>query len=511
MSIRPGGPSKADLSGTYSRAGVLPNRLVVTGDSITAANSDNVNKVQADSWATHLGLNSSGALQLVANAGHGGYTSAQLLALFSTEVAALAPTLVGISVGRNDPLDGSNLPTATATNVKAMVAQAKAAGAAVFLTTVPPTGTAALGTPAAPTLATATTGGTLAAGTYSYRIAATNLAGTTLASVAATIVVPGGTSTNTVTITAPMVAGATGYKFYGRVGGSELLIGTQTASGSSHVSQRAFTDTGSVTPSGAVPGSDTTAVAIAGGVRLQTAAINAWTKRYAALNSIPLVDFYGLLVDPVTGMYQTGFTRDGTHPTPTQQAAMGLLAWNTLKAMVSPVVPLVAQDSTDPMNIASNACFSTGTASLPSGWNSYSGAATGFTDVLGAKAGFAGQAYQAGRSVADDRSHDGPAYATGFSAGDRILLACRVQTESSAAGGLQATYTLRGFGSNIDIAKLILSACDVGPGTWVEEFVVPASTTGLGLRAPYLARGTGVASLGQVTLINLTTGSLITA
>jgi hypothetical protein len=102
------------------------------------------------------------------------------------------------------------------------------------------------------TFTTATTGGTLAPGTYAYRVTATTANGETLPSTESTIVVPSGTSTNTVTVTWAVITGATGYKVYGRTSGSELRLAT--ISGGSTVS---YTDTGSGTPSGAMPTLDT--------------------------------------------------------------------------------------------------------------------------------------------------------------------------------------------------------------------------------------------------------------
>ena len=90
-----------------------------------------------------------------------------------------------------------------------------------------------------------TTGGSLVAGDYSYRVTAFNANGETLASVAAAVTVPSGTATNMVALSWDAVTGATGYKIYGRTAGAELLIGTAT--------DVAFTDTGSVTPTGALP------------------------------------------------------------------------------------------------------------------------------------------------------------------------------------------------------------------------------------------------------------------
>lgn len=100
-------------------------------------------------------------------------------------------------------------------------------------------------------IATATTGGTLAAATYSYRVSAVIAGIETTASTAKTQVTTG--STSTVTLDWTVAAGkqpwinATSFKIYGRSGGSELLMGTVT------MPTMTFVDTGSVTPSGALP------------------------------------------------------------------------------------------------------------------------------------------------------------------------------------------------------------------------------------------------------------------
>lgn len=109
--------------------------------------------------------------------------------------------------------------------------------------------TALLATPVNAAFSTATTGGTLAAGTYSYRVAAKNSFGRTLASTATTQATTGATST--VTVNWGAVTGATGYDVFGRVGGSELLIASVGA-------VTTYTDDGSVTPAGALPASNTT-------------------------------------------------------------------------------------------------------------------------------------------------------------------------------------------------------------------------------------------------------------
>ena len=112
---------------------------------------------------------------------------------------------------------------------------------------------AALATPVNAAFATAGTGGTLAAATYYYRVSATDSAGTeTLASAETSIVTTGATSTATVNWGA--VTGAAGYKVYGRTTGAELLIATVGA-------VTTYTDTGAITPSGALPTANNTGIA----------------------------------------------------------------------------------------------------------------------------------------------------------------------------------------------------------------------------------------------------------
>lgn len=99
---------------------------------------------------------------------------------------------------------------------------------------------------------TATTGGTLAdATTFFYRVSALNSAGETLASTETSIATGSGGNLNTVTVKWGFVTGATGYNVYGRTTGAELKIAT-------NVQDNQFIDTGAVTPSGALPGADTT-------------------------------------------------------------------------------------------------------------------------------------------------------------------------------------------------------------------------------------------------------------
>lgn len=97
--------------------------------------------------------------------------------------------------------------------------------------------------------------GTLGAGTYYYRVTATDIfGGETLASTETSLVlsVTGGVNVNWTKVT-----GATGYKVYGRATGAELLIATVG-------DVATYLDSGSVTPSGALPLKNTTCMLVEG-------------------------------------------------------------------------------------------------------------------------------------------------------------------------------------------------------------------------------------------------------
>lgn len=139
---------------------------------------------------------------------------------------------------------------------------------------------AVLASPSGVTATGSTTGGSLAAGTYSYRVSARNADGETLASTAVTATIAT-TTTGSVALswTAPTVPAGTdpvtGYRVYGRIGGSEGLL--------AEVTTTSYTDTGAATVGAAPPTANTTggvpgdhpghvtvAVAGAGGTALAT-------------------------------------------------------------------------------------------------------------------------------------------------------------------------------------------------------------------------------------------------
>ncbi|MHB0992630.1 MAG: hypothetical protein ACYC0M_15335 [Burkholderiales bacterium] len=132
-----------------------------------------------------------------------------------------------------------------------------------------------VGAPTGTSVSTATTGGTLAAATYGYRVSAVYPWGESAASLEMTVATTGTTSENTIHWTLP--AQATAAKIYGRTSGAELLITTVLAGTTSYV------DTGSVTPSGALP---------TGTITLPDAQVNAQIlSLQGALSANTVLDF----------------------------------------------------------------------------------------------------------------------------------------------------------------------------------------------------------------------------
>lgn len=96
--------------------------------------------------------------------------------------------------------------------------------------------------PAAPVVTVTASGGTLGAATYYYKVTAISANGETVASTPTTLVVASGT-TNTLNVSWTAVAGARGYRLYGRINSGALgLIATLGATVIS------YADTGAVTP-----------------------------------------------------------------------------------------------------------------------------------------------------------------------------------------------------------------------------------------------------------------------
>jgi lysophospholipase L1-like esterase len=488
-----------------------PLRVVALGDSITYAN-ENVSSYPyiGLSWARLACLKSQGAFSFVRNAGVSGNTTAQMLARFDTDVAPYPHDVLALLGGTNDAW-AFQVPLATfAANIKAIADKEKARGGITLIGTVPPQGMLAVGTPAAPTLTARSTGGTLGAATYSYRIAAVNSAGTSLASSAATVVVGSGT-TNSIVIAPPYVPGATSYKIYGRTGGSELLIATITGGAWMEPANARYIDTGSVTPSGAVPGSDTTAVAYDATTQNLIASYNDWLRAWAPTRrDVILFKSHSALADMATNVYAQGYSFDGIHPSPSGTSALATAAYTSLAGLATPRADRLIKTQVDATNLFGNALLQT---SIASSFTISNGDPTnpGVARSAVTRSGFAGNCMLFTVPFIDTSSPQSysSTVSTGFSPGDQLLWGFRLETANQQAGGMLFRFTLETNPGAAVFAEMRIGGIDLGP-TPVEQIVtVPTGATGIRMHLACFW-GTGDIYLGEFTIKNLTTGQILT-
>ena len=479
--------------------------LVVIGDSITAWNFTDPNQnVHSDSWATNMTFALGGKLRLLRNGGIGGNTTAQMLARFDSDVMAYLPNggWVGIAGGTNDP-DGV---TDTYPNVEAMINRALLGKCKVFLCSNITNGCPALVAPTV-TATAAITGGTLAVGLYSYRVAALNDVGTTLASTAATATVASGT-TGSVVISWPHTQGAISYKIYGRTGGSELLIATNTLT----TAGCRYVDTGSVTPSGALPGANTTASARNGTAHTKHGRVRNSLMRLARKYGLPLVDFHAINADPATGqggIFLAGASIDATHPTNKQQRLMGIAASTALSPYLAPINFIWPLDNGNPSGMTANALLQNNDGSKPTSWT------VGFgTSTMATVAGISGSSIQL--SSADNTTHYvySPEYSA-FAAGDRLAFFGKLSvTGADAAYGRAAVAAkFQQVVAPRFIGKIDINADTNGVAPFYFEVVVPVGGISLIIevalsQAGSAAGGTVTLSAGQFDVVNLTTMGL---
>lgn len=172
----------------------------------------------------------------------------------------------------------------------------------------PPTGLAAVPTGSGSTM-------------YGYRVSAVNAAGETLASTevtcqnAATLV----PSTTYNTLSWNAVSGSTGYNLYGRTPGGELRILTNFAF-------QSYQDDGSITPSGALPTSNTAAV-------VNTTAASPtelWVRTDGQVASLAAADNY--LLSP-------GQTRTFPNSTQPTEPAIGYVGSTTVSLISASACP----------------------------------------------------------------------------------------------------------------------------------------------------------------------------
>lgn len=487
-------------------------RYIGQGDSNTDQFDVNTAPLYRGSWISLASILSNGALRLVKNSGIGGYSSTQLQALFDTEVLAHNPTLVSLMPGRNDG-QGAGYPSEMIAYVTDVHAKCKAAGIGLFLINTVPQGQAALAAPTGVTAQLASSiAGVLAPRTYRFKVTAGNgpvqstPTGETLPSAAVSVVVAN--STSTVRVCWDHVKGANFYGIYCETSdgsGTYGLLGYVPASASPGFSVgHRWIQSSAVGALGAAPPAvNTTALAIS--AQANRARINAWLSQYAAANNIPLVDIYSKLVDPATGMFQTGLTYDGTHLNGEASKIVADTVWATIGPLLRPHAPALMTSAADPLNLDTNGTFATGSATVPTGWvftNTPTYEAGQTTTARAPRAGFIGNALSMSATVPVVVTGVGPNLA-GVTAVDKLRVGGVIETNLAAGGGTFALALKDQAGNTLTEWKVV--AADLPPRAFTTEATVPAGATSLHWEA--VLGGRGPVYLGQLSILNLTTNA----
>jgi lysophospholipase L1-like esterase len=230
---------------------------------------------------------------------------------------------------------------------------------------------------------------------------------------------------------------------------------------------------------------------------------NTWLRRFAAAESIPLLDFWDLLVDPADGgliaAYDSG---DDIHPNAAAHQLMGEQAATQLASILPNTSPPISMSNVDPASILTNSLFLTDSNAdgLANDWTAYTVPASGYAFTLTTNAGMKGNAQRITHTAAPGPTWLRQIKTTGYTAGDTIQIAALVQSSGVAAS---VALQFAGSAGNVQIFPINVTR-PTGLVAYVAEFVIPANTTSLQLFLK-LAAGTGWAEFGQPVIRNLTT------
>lgn len=494
------------------------------GDSITEVDSSRANNRWGNCWATYAALASAGRLQLAYACAKGGANTTTVRGLFQTEVidAGIQHDLLIIADGTND----TNPLTETLVNNSWAIEWETARGARTVLATIPPAGTQALGAPADFTLTALPgyAGGTLPAGTYYYQVGTRGTFGDTVASVEKSVTL---SATGGVRVRWTPVGGQAGYNVYGRGSGAKGRVFLSGAGTSQTTPTNQWIDLGTITPSGSLPASDTSAsTAPSAAVRLKIATVNAVKRKLAKDRGIPVVDQNARLIDSTTGRYRKNYAGDGTHPDTFTQKRMGVAIADALRgANLLPLAePELVVDAFDPLSmlpVVDSGNINQGTtggllmpniagAPRPPGWSWYGDTATA-TSTLTLDPTVEGYVYTVTRTGWAGQYTDLTLNRSIWAVGDRLYIAVKLKTSGlDAIDGGNFSFAVRALGSTVANISGFTIMRDTpvtdlpgGWSVWAAEGVVPPGTTDI--RIDFNCLGDGVsASMAQLTPRNLT-------
>lgn len=182
---------------------------------------------------------------------------------------------------------------------------------------------------------------------------------------------------------------------------------------------------------------------------------NAWTRRFAQDYGYDLLDFFALTVNPLTGIYKSGYDGDGVHPSPT--AHLAIANYVATELITKRFVPLQATiDTLDTSNLLAHPLLAVGTPT-PTGWVTSGSSSADWTEGLVTDTDFKGKAWEvaftSAASAGNFRSfQSSPSLTTGYAIGDTILMTARAKVTASSGvtpgtnAGLRLALAFGGVG-----------------------------------------------------------------
>jgi lysophospholipase L1-like esterase len=240
-------------------------------------------------------------------------------------------------------------------------------------------------------------------------------------------------------------------------------------------------------------GVDTTVV-------LRVVQLNLQIRNIAKLQGVPLVDFFQLLADPLTGQYKQGYSTDGSHPNMVASRMMAAKAIAATANLYDQEYPYIPAFDHDGMNLISDPLF----LQTPTQWTAATVSGVAMQQSLGTDLAIAGNTLTLTKTdTASVNTLSGVPVTSGFTAGDRLAFVGRIKTANCEAGAMQFDVALQ-FDPGAQVSYPIYHwAVDIADGQWYVEIVVP---TGVTTMTPVITlnSGTGSVTLGQIGVINLT-------
>lgn len=242
------------------------------------------------------------------------------------------------------------------------------------------------------------------------------------------------------------------------------------------------------------------------GKRGQIHQLNQWIKRYAAVNGIPVVDFYTNLVDHTTGSMQAAYTSDGTHPSAAGAQVMGQAIVDQLLYAVRPWSPQLVEEIQDQFQVTNTSngvlTLDTNADGVPDLWANLGLDGTVANSLVSASNPAKGNWLRINKTVGTGTSSL-QSTSGAVTAGDSVLVGFRFRMASTGGGSAKvfladsASATIASF-----VPFQFNLAC---PDTLFvfPPFTVPVGVTGVRFCFG-ITGGPGDASVAQPTIYNLT-------